>query len=409
MVNCFHAADILVPQKISLRKWACVACDQYSSQPEYWERVRDFVGEEPSTYHMIFPEAFLETMPRQQRIESIHSHMEEYLSSGIFRNFRSSFLYVERTMGNGQIRHGLIGQLDLEEYDFTPGSSAHIRATEGTVQERIPPRVEILRDAALEFPHVLLLCDDRRDEIMSAARETDGEIVYDFDLMEHGGHIKGKIISGLGVSLVNTAISRYIQATEASQPVGNAMSFVVGDGNHSLASLKACWDQLKPTLTEEERMYHPGRYALVELENIHDEAIRFEPIHRLLKNVDVEEFLSALKPMLRDEGHPIGIVTRAGKKTVYLDREESPLAVAVLQPFLDTYLKAHPCTIDYIHGEEALAALAREEHSVGILLEGMDKKALFPGVLKSGVLPRKTFSMGEAHEKRFYLEGKRRR
>lgn len=409
MRNCFHGADILIPQKVSMKKWACVACDQFSSQPEYWEQVAQFVGDAPSTYHMIFPEALLRQGGREQRLDSIHRTMEQYLNDGLFRTFRRSFIYLERTMSNGAVRRGLIGQVDLEEYDFAPGSSAKIRATEGTVQERIPPRMKLLENAALEFPHVLLLCDDRKDAIMQAAISVKGDQVYDFDLMEHGGHITGWVISGLGVSVVNTAVTEYVAAMARSQETRSPMAFAVGDGNHSLASAKACWDQLKPSLTDEQRMDHPARFALVELENIHDPAIAFEPIHRVLKDVDQAHFLRALRRISVSEGYPVVCVTPAGEETIYLSREQSPLAVAILQPFLDRYIAENGGTMDYIHGEAVVRDLASHAHSVGLILPGMEKESLFPGVLHGGVLPRKTFSMGEAREKRYYLEGKRRR
>ena len=408
-MNCFHAGDVLIPEKISMKKWACVACDQFSSQMEYWERVKNFVGEEPSTYNLIFPEALLRTVNEDERLSSIHSTMEKYLSEGVFRTYRRSYVYLERTMENGKVRRGLMGQIDLEEYDFTPGSPAHIRATEGTVLDRIPPRMKLLEHAALEFPHVLMLCDDKKDGILSAAEQVKGEKVYDFDLMEDGGHITGYVIGGLGVGVVNTAISDYIAATEVTQEAGNAMSFAVGDGNHSLASAKACWEKLKPTLSGDDLVNHPARYALVELENIHDEAIEFEPIHRVVKDCDVINLVSKLKSIAVSEGYPLTVITEAGEEILYLDCNASPLAVAILQPFLDDYLSDHAGTIDYIHGEDVTKALGSQPGSVGIIVPGMDKNALFPGVLQGGVLPRKTFSMGHAREKRYYLEGKKRR
>ena len=408
-MNCFHAGDILIPEKISMKKWACVACDQFSSQMDYWERVKNFVGEEPSTYNLIFPEALLRIVDEDERLSFIHSTMEKYLSEGVFRTYRRSYVYLERTMENGKVRRGLMGQIDLEEYDFTPGSPAHIRATEGTVLDRIPPRMKLLEDAALEFPHVLMLCDDKKDGILSAAEKVKGEKVYDFDLMEDGGHITGYVIGGLGVGVVNTAISDYIAATEVIQEAGNAMSFAVGDGNHSLASAKACWEKLKPTLSGDDLINHPARYALVELENIHDEAIEFEPIHRVVKDCDVINLVSKLKSIAVSEGYPLTVITEAGEEILYLDRNASPLAVAILQPFLDDYLSDHAGTIDYIHGEDVTRALGSQPGSVGIIVPGMDKNALFPGVLQGGVLPRKTFSMGHAREKRYYLEGKKRR
>lgn len=408
-MNCFHAGDILIPGKIAMKKWACVACDQFSSQRDYWDRVRDFVGDAPSTYHMIFPEALLRTENETARLSSIHAHMEQYLREGLFRTFRRSFIYLERTMENGKVRRGLMGQVDLEEYDYHPGSAAHIRATEGTVEDRIPPRMKLLEGAALEFPHVLLLCDDKRDAILTSAKSVIGEKVYDFQLMEDGGHITGYLIGGLGVGVVNSAISDYISATEAAQSPGNAMSFAVGDGNHSLASAKACWDKLKQTLSPEERLNHPTRFALVELENIHDEAIEFEPIHRVIKETDVQKLLSALKKITVSSGYPLKIVLEAGEETVFLDKNDSPLAVAILQPFLDDYLAENTGSIDYIHGEDVVRQLSKAPNTVGMILPGMEKEALFPGVLQGGVLPRKTFSMGHAREKRYYLEGKKRR
>lgn len=405
MRNCFHAGDILIPDKIAMKKWACVACDQFSSQPEYWDEVEKYVGDAPSTYHMIFPEALLQREDKTRRLASIHETMQRYIDAGLFRNCRRSFVYLERTMENGKLRRGLMGQIDLEEYDFIPGSSSHIRATEGTVRERIPPRMELLRNAPLEFPHVLLLCDDKKDDILTTAKSVAGEKLYDFDLMEDGGHITGYLVSGLGVSVVNSAVTRYIEATEA----GASMSFAVGDGNHSLASAKACWEELKPTLSPEEQLEHPARFALVELENVHDDAIEFEPIHRVVHTASPEVLITILEDMSASEGYPIRMICGGEAQTIYISREETPLALSVLQPMLDEFIKFEGGTIDYIHGADVVERLAQDPNTVGLILPGMEKDALFPGVLQGGVLPRKTFSMGHAREKRYYLEGKRRR
>ena len=410
MHHCFHAADILLPErKYSLKRWACVACDQFTSQPEYWDQVSAFVGDAPSTLHMIVPEAYLKQGKTEGRLASIHRTMDDYWKEGLFRTLRRSFIYLERTMQNGTVRRGLVGQIDLEDYDFTPGSGAKIRATEGTVQERIPPRVKLLEGARLEFPHVLLLCDDKQDVIMKAAQSAKGDEVYSFDLMEGGGHVTGWQISGLGVSLVNTAVADYMAAAAAAQSVSNPMAFAVGDGNHSLASAKACWEKLKPTLSGSDLQEHPARYALVELENIHDPAIVFEPIHRVLKDVPVDLLVDALHRVAVPEGYPITVVTQQKTETLHLSREASPLAVAILQPLLDRFQKEHGGTMDYIHGEDVAIRLSRQGGAVGIILPPMEKDALFPGVLQGGVLPRKTFSMGEAREKRYYLEGKVRK
>lgn len=407
MRNCFHGADILLPKKLSMCRWACIACDQFSSQMDYWERVREFVGEAPSTYHMIYPEALLRQGEPEMRVASIHRTMEEYLAADLFETYRRSFIYVERTVPGG-VRRGLIGQIDLEAYDFSPSSGAKIRATEGTVQDRIPPRVKLLQGAALEFPHTIMLSDDLQDGIMQTAASARGEKIYDFDLMEEGGHITGWAISGLGVSLVNSAVSAYAEELKARQNTESPMLFAVGDGNHSLASQKACWDALKPTLPLEEQREHPARYALVELENIHDSAISFAPIHRVVKEVEPEKLLVCLRDISVSEGYPVHCITAAGEETIYLNPEESPLAVAILQPVLDEYVAQNGGYMDYIHGEDVVYALSKELHTLGLILPGMDKSALFPGVLQGGVLPRKTFSMGQAREKRYYLEGKKR-
>lgn len=390
-----------------MRRWACIACDQFSSQMDYWERVKDLVGDAPSTYHMIYPEALLRQEEPEVRLASIHRTMRDYLDAGLFEIHRRSFIYLERTTPSG-CRRGLVGQIDLENYDFTPGSGAKIRATEGTVRDRIPPRMKLLRDAAMEFPHTILLCDDKEDRIMQAAASARGEKVYDFDLMEDGGHITGWTVSGLGVSLVNSAISAYSDAMEARQNTHSPMLFAVGDGNHSLASQKACWEELKPTLTPEQQMEHPARYALVELENIHDPAILFTPIHRVVKDVEPERLLEKLRGASVQSGHPVVCVTTAGEETIYLDAAQSPLAVAILQPILDDYVEENGGSMDYIHGENVVYTLAKEKNVLGLVLPGMEKSALFPGVLQNGVLPRKTFSMGQAREKRYYLEGKKR-
>ena len=409
MHNCFHAGDILVPQNISMKKWACVACDQFSSQPEYWDSVSEFVGDSPSTFHLIVPEAYLNQNGIENRVEKIHNKMDQYLDQGIFRTYRRSYVYLERAMADGTIRHGLIGQVDLEEYDYTPGSGSRIRATEGTVKDRIPPRMHLLEHASLEFPHVLLLCDDRKNAIFSAAQSVLGEKLYDFDLMKDGGHITGWLIDGLGVSVVNAGISEYINAVTQILGEKDAMAFAVGDGNHSLASAKACWNKLKQNLTETEQMNHPGRYSLVELENIHDSAIEFEPIHRLLTGIPISALRSSLEPFSAAEGYPVIIVASGNEETIMLNHNLSPLALSILQPVLDDLIREYGGNMDYIHGEDTIRTLAAHEGTIGLILPGIDKNALFKGVMQGGVLPRKTFSMGAAREKRYYLEGKRRK
>ena len=417
MHNCFQAADILIPGKISMTKWACVACDQYSSQPEYWERVRDFVGDAPSTYHMIFPEALLRQGAGKERIESGHRHMEEYLSSGLFRELRRSFIYVERTMASGACRRGLMGQVDLEEYDFTPGSAAHIRATEGTVQERIPPRMELLRGAKLEFPHVLLLCDDKKDEILKTAKENAGEKVYDFDLMENGGHIKGYKLSAAQIDAVADALTGLTsdEAMKSKYGVSGVapLLFAVGDGNHSLATAKACYEEQKKGKTPEEYLALPSRYALVEVVNNHDDALQFEPIHRVLFGVDHEKFMEEFKKFYpnahegKGEGHVIEVCWNGHDDFVTVPDPKVQLAVGTLQTFIDEYLKQFGGEVDYIHGDEVTRELGSKEGNMGFLLPAMGKEQLFKTVMADGVLPRKTFSMGHAQDKRYYVEARK--
>lgn len=407
----FYPSDILLPKKdVDMSKWAVVACDQFTSEPEYWERVEKTVGDAPSTLRLILPEANLKAPNVDEFIADINASMSKYLEEGIFETLKDSLIYIERGQSDGKIRHGLIGMVDLDQYDFTPGSGALIRATEGTVLDRIPPRARVRRNAPIELPHVMLLIDDPEKTVIEplTAAADKMESVYDFDLMENGGRIRGYLISGMGVSLVNSAVSRYISATEAAQNPDNAMSFAIGDGNHSLAAAKSCWEELKSGLTEEERLTHPARYALVELENIHDAAIEFEPIHRVVKGEHLGELMNTLRAKSVPDGYPITMITESDEETIYLSKDESPLALAILQPILDEFAAKTGATMDYIHGEDVTRELSKAPNTLGLIVPGMAKESLFPGVLQGGVLPRKTFSMGQANEKRYYLEGKMR-
>ena len=562
--------DIYLPARgVDLRRWAVVACDQYTSQPDYWQRVEAYVGEAPSTLHLVQPE--IDLAHAEARIPAIHRAMREYLSNGtLVRAVHDGFTLTERTTASG-VRLGLVAAVDLEAYDFTPGSGAMIRATEGTIRERIPPRMRIREGAPLECPHVMLLLDDPDFTVIEPlyARLRETAPLCDFELMENGGHLR---VWG-------------VQNDDALAPVSNALSalwekadgllYAVGDGNHSLATAKACWDALKTTLSPEARQTHPARYALAEIVNLHSPALTFEPIHRVLFGTDVHDLLQSYQQFLSAHGmsltpaaspssvpsgkqppaaaqpspatcersviavssfsticekqspagtqsssticekqspagtqpssticekqssadalpspatherqmpadvqpspvpsgkqppaaaqpspatcekqspastlsavvnepHPASVavpsraseldssaVTRPGviseardaKPTngnhltfisadacidVRVENPSSPLPVAVLQPFLDDYLRTHPAArIDYVHGASAVRALCQSPHTTGILLPAIDKAALFPAVRQGGVLPRKTFSMGEADEKRYYME-----
>ena len=541
--------DIYLPAEgIDLRRWAVVACDQYTSQPEYWRRVEAYVGAHPSTLHIVQPEIDLERAGA--RIPAVHRAMREYLSNGtLVRAVRNGFTLTERTTASGA-RLGLVAAVDLEEYDFTSGSGAMIRATEGTIRERIPPRLRIREGAPLECPHVMLLLDDPAHTVIEPlhARLRETAPLCDFELMENGGRLRVWGVEGNALAPVSDALSALWEKSDG-------FLYAVGDGNHSLATAKARWDALKPALSPGEAQTHPARYALAEIVNLHSPALAFEPIHRVLFGADMEDLVSAYRAHLASRGMKLTAVeplsSRAsgtkpvdpssfpasgtkpvdpssscacgtkpaepssscacgtkpaepssscacgmkpvepssfpasgmkpaepssfpasgtkpaepssfpvsrtklvepssscacgmkpvepssscacGMKPVEpsssacgitptdeaeltfvsgnarasyrVENPENPLPVAVLQPFLDEYLRSHPAArIDYVHGAAAVESLCQTPHTTGVLLPAINKSALFPAVRQGGALPRKTFSMGEPDEKRYYME-----
>lgn len=385
--------ELLLPTG-DLSRWAVIACDQYTSEPAYWDEVEALVGDAPSTLRVTLPEIFLEDEPAR-RIAAINATMEQYLASDVLRRSPDSMMYIERETSAG-VRRGLLGVVDLTQYDYRTGSRALIRATEQTVVERIPPRVAIRKDAAIELPHVLLLMDDPDGTVIEPLAEGAkvNAPVYDFDLMMGGGHIAGWQVDAAAQEQVDAAL----RALTAGQD--DPLLFAVGDGNHSLATAKECYNLSQNPL---------ARYALVEVVNIHDESIQFEPIYRVLFGADVADVTAALREALggdAENGQAVTVVTAAGETTLSLT-PTAKLPVGTLQAFLDEYLAAHPgVKIDYIHGEDTLRTLARQENAVGFLFEGMQKSELFPAIRADGSLPRKTFSMGHAADKRYYLEGR---
>lgn len=393
-----NKANILLPNVNNLEKWSVVACDQYTSQPEYWDRVSSFVGSEPSTLNLVYPEAFLSE--GDARIDKINATMEKYLAGGVFAEYKDCFIYVERELSGKRVRKGLIGTIDLEEYDFHKGVKCRIRATEGTVLERIPPRVKIRQNAPLELPHVMLLVDDGSKTLIENIKK--GEKLYDFELMEGGGHLRGYLVDGENAD-------NFLKEFDAfSKNAKDSLVFAVGDGNHSLATAKQCWDNLKPSLSENEQKNHPARFCLVEIENIHDDVLEFEPIHRIVFGVEADSFLKALEKDMacsdkKDGAQHIVAVTKNGKKDLYIHNITSPIEVGTLQKYLDS----KECEVDYIHGADVVEKLVNENDTVGFLLPKPSKSDLFSTVIEDGALPRKTFSMGEANEKRFYMEAKR--
>ena len=410
-MKLFGPADILLPKSADMHRWAVIACDQFTSDAAYWQRVADTVGESQSTLHMILPEAHLGSADEAAIVKNINATMDQYLASDVFAAYPNSYIYVERTLLNGPVRPGLIGAVDLEEYNYNLGSVSAIRATEKTVLERIPPRQRVRKDAGIEFPHVLMLCDDDRKQLIEpiAALKKDLPLVYDFDLMEGGGHISGWLVNGQAAADFDARLSAYIDGVPAKYADldGAPVTLAVGDGNHSLATAKSCYEALKQANPGVDLSSHPARFALVELENIHDDSQVFEPIHRILFHVDGKKLLQDLQAICAEGGFEVEYVMGAERGVLQLDRNKGELAVAVLQEFLDQWMADNSCEIDYIHGDDEVAELAQQENAVGFLLPPMEKHQLFRGVISGGVLPRKTFSMGHAREKRYYLEGRK--
>ncbi len=404
MTHPFGKADILLPQAVSMEKWAVIACDQFVSQSEYWQQVRQLVGNSPSALKLILPEADL-TDDNAAAIASINQTMTDYLNQQIFRTYPESFIYIERTLLNGKIRRGVIGAVDLEQYDFTPQSCSAIRATEETVADRLPPRMEIRRDATLELPHVLLLCDDDQQLLLDslAAKKDTLPLLYDFELMLGGGRIRGWLVTGQEEQAFTAQLEKYEKAMQ--KKYGNSgMLYAVGDGNHSLAAAKGCYELLK----KEGACPQAARYALTELENIHDNAQVFEPIHRIIKATDPDALIAAMQKAIgSDSGTPITWYAGGKEGRFYVDSQDGTLPVGIVQDFLDSYLASHSGDVDYIHGEDALRQLSAAENSLGLLLPPVEKSAFFQGILAGGTLPRKTFSMGHAQEKRYYLEARK--
>lgn len=409
-MNVFTSANILLPKNVDMEKWAVIACDQFTSDPAYWQRVRGNAGNSPSTIHLILPEAEL-SADRKRAVEAINATMAKYVRDGVFTEYQNAYIYVERTLENGAVRPGLVGMVDLEAYDYNPGSVSPIRATEKTVLERIPPRKEIRKDAPLEFPHVLMLCDDHDRCLIEpiTAIKNQLPVVYDFDLMERGGHITGWLLQGESAKTFDERFRAYSETYEEKYAglSGAKVLLAVGDGNHSLATAKSCYEELKAKNPGVDMSENPARYALVELENIHDASQVFEPIHRIVTHVDAGRLISYLERFCGEDGYDVEYCSGGKKGVLKLDKSRGELAVAVLQELLDSYLAENDGVIDYIHGEEEVYALSDKENAVGFLLPAMEKGQLFRGVIDRGVLPRKTFSMGHAREKRYYLEGRK--
>jgi len=418
----FRPADILLPQNCDYDKWAVVACDQYTSQPEYWQRVEERVGRAPSALRLILPESSLDGPQVEIDIMDINATMSRYVREGRFKTLPGAMVYVERTLFNGKVRRGLVGMADLTAYDYEPGSDALIRATEGVVMSRIPPRVAVRKNAPIELPHAMLLTDDPgRTVIEPLAAQTESmELLYDFDLMEQGGHLKGWRLTDTQLEQVSGALSALADPAAFNAKYGTenqpVMLFAVGDGNHSLATAKECYERQKRFTPPEKWDSLPARYALCELVNLHDDSLEFEPIHRVVFHTDPQAMLDALVrayPGSRrgkepnGAGLPLRWLCAGDEGIITVPSAAARLPVGALQSFLDDYLMDHEGRVDYIHGEDVAREFAARPGNIAFLLPPMAKEELFPSVIHDGVLPRKTFSMGEAHDKRFYLEARK--
>ncbi|MCR4952417.1 MAG: DUF1015 domain-containing protein [Solobacterium sp.] len=388
MTGLFVPGTFLIPEHCDLSKWSVIACDQYTSEPEYWQKAEALVGSAPSSLRCILPEAYLSETDLSL-IEETHSAMLKYLNENLFREYPDSYIYIERSLQDGRVRRGILGCIDLEAYEYTDNTEAAVRATEKTVPERIPPRMAVRKDAPLEFSHVLLLCDDEKKQIIEGRDPSSMPLLYDFDLMLNGGHIRGWLVSGSEKEKLEAELRRY--ETEKA----GRLIYAVGDGNHSLASAKVLYEESgrDPAL----------RYACTELNNIRDDSYTFEPIHRIVQNADTDDLTAFLRSHEQKGGTEIPFLCGGRETTLSLPVSKDSYTLKVLQDLLDQYLEDNPGEIDYIHGEEHLRSLCGK-NTAGFVLPPLSADSFFANIEKNGAYCRKAFSIGEADDKRFYLE-----
>lgn len=430
--------EILLPNKdIDLHKWSVVACDQYTSQPDYWAEARKITAGEPSTLNVIFPEVFLEDSNGDERIKQINSTMQSYLDDGTLQAMTNKgFILVDRKTSQAPSRKGLVVAIDLEHYDFNKGSQTLIRATEGTIVDRLPPRIKVRQDAAIELPHIMVLIDDPERSVIEPLFEKNPQSLYDYELMMNSGHIKGYAIDTPELieqvaNALETLASPEVFSNKYNAPDKDVLLYAMGDGNHSLATAKAIWESLKEDANSlQEVMDNPARYALVELVNIHDEGLQFEPIHRVIFNVNPERLLKDMQShfsgrctiercnnakdamakakQANKEGiHIVPFNDASGYGYIQISQPEFTLELASIESFLNDYLAANDAKVDFIHGDDVVHELGIKAGNMGFFFPPISKHSLFKTIIFDGALPRKTFSMGEADEKRFYLEARK--
>lgn len=397
--------DILLPDVAEPEKFAVVSCDQFTSQRDYWEKLAAEVGDAPSALKLIFPEVYLEDGDSKERIAAINATMQSYLDGGVFRTLKDSFVLVKRETAYGNTRLGIVAPVDLEEYSYVHPTEATIRATEGVVANRIPPRLAIRENAPIELPHVMLLIDDRDKSIIEPYYKKRGELekLYDFDLNMNGGHLTGW---RLDAHEVMAKLDVYAKKVRGLYGVDTDFVFAVGDGNHSLATARAHWKNVRKGLSAEERENHPARFALVEIENLHCDGIVFEPIHRFVFGVDDADFVLYMSTVLKGESR-LKMFTTNMEYSIAVNANNTE-AIAEVQDAIDAYVSSHPgASVDYIHGLENLHSVADTSDGVAVQMPCIEKAELFGYVAEHGNLCRKAFSMGEAEEKRYYFEAKK--
>ena len=418
MSKIFSKADILIPKKgTDMPKWSTVACDQYTSQPDYWESVKNTVGNFPSAYHITLPEIYLNYPDVSERIAKINQNMANYLEKNVFEVLPDSYIYLERKLSDGSIRQGIVGKIDLTRYDFSKTSQSPVRATEGTVIDRLPPRIKVREKALIESPHIMLLIDDIKKTVIEPLEQEKSQFnkIYDFPLMLDSGKITGYLVNEQAADKIDEALQALATEENFVNKYGisekRPLVFAVGDGNHSLACAKETYMAQKEGLTEEEWLALPSRYALCEIVNLHSPALVFEPIHRIVSCDDPKKLLmdfcitlNATTNKISNKAQEITYHINGVSKKLYINNPSSSLAVGTLQNYIDNYAKTKDCVIDYIHGDDVIMELSKDPKNIGFSFNAINKNELFLSVIKDGALPRKTFSMGNACDKRFYLE-----
>ena len=392
----FQPAEILLPAG-NLRKWSVIACDQFTSDGEYWAEAERFIGDSPSALRLMLPEYYLGRSDESARMERIRKTMHQYLESGVFRTYPESLIYLERQLSSGRVRRGLVGVIDLEAFDYADQTDAPIRASEHTVEDRLPPRVKVRSEACIEMPHIMLFFDDPGDQLMDLAASAAENLLYDFDLMGGGGHIRGYRIHDEPAWNLAEVIS------------GNDdFRFAVGDGNHSLAAARNCWLAQKQSLPEEAWAHHPARYALVELVNIHDPGVSFEPIHRIIFETDPAHwFAAAREKLFSPQGREITLLRGTEGCTIPVRGNAIGEIIEQAEQFCQWYCSQYGGKIDYIHGDDETRHLSQFDRCCGMLLPLMKKEELFQSVSEIGPFPKKSFSIGLGTDKRYYLECRR--